>query len=156
MNIAVDKPGAERQRRRLQFGLRSFLVGITLFAVLLGLGSMALWWIGRAGIRIHQRAVTRELADWGAEYAQIQDDQDAFRAIGMLRYIERYYVPGEGYRSDSATEEALQATRRQAMDEIIASLECYTGEHFGNDLDRWEAWRDRSTSATQSSHTRIP
>jgi hypothetical protein len=68
------------------------------------------WCVG-----IHQRSVTRELAGWQQEFGQIRSWEEAFRAIDMLRYIQAYYVPGPGYRSDPYTEAALEAQRQQTM-----------------------------------------
>jgi hypothetical protein len=60
-------------------------------------------------VGIHQESTTRELAAWEQEFSQIRNKNEALRAVDMLRYVQGYYVPGPGYRSDSATEAALEA-----------------------------------------------
>jgi hypothetical protein len=72
---------------------------------------------------------------------EFESDHDAFHAIDMLAYIENYYAPGEGYRSDAETEAALQSQRKRTMAAIIEALERFTGERYGDDIKRWEAWR---------------
>jgi hypothetical protein len=93
-------------------------------------------------VRIHQRSVTRELAVWEQESSQIRSKGEAAHAVDMLRYIQGYYVPGPGYRSDSPTEAALEAQRRKTSATIVKALEEFTGERYGLDVDKWEAWRD--------------
>src|SRR6516164_7385635 len=90
----------------------------------------------------HQRATTRELASWEQDFSHIRNKEEAIRAVDMLRYIQDYYVPGPGYRSDSTTESALQAQRQKTVSTIARALEQFTGERYGEDVDKWEAWRD--------------
>ena len=93
-------------------------------------------------VGIHQPSTTRELAAWEQEFAQIRTKDEAIRAVGMLRYVQSYYVPGPGYRSDSVTEAALQAQRQKTSTTIASALEAFTGERYGLDVDQWERWRD--------------
>lgn len=155
-DVANQPTHAWHKAKRWQFRLRTLLVGITAVAMLLGLGIAALPWIERAGMRVHQESVTRELGEWGAKYSQIQNDRDAFQAIDMLRYMQHYYIPSEGYRSDSSTEMALQTSRQKAITTIIDALEHYTGEHLGSDLDRWETWRNQRESQIQAAGENRP
>src|SRR4051794_8629011 len=67
------------------------------------------------GVRIHQRSVTRSLAEWEAEYGRVQTWPEADRAIGMLEYVQWYYVPAPGYHSDPDTEAVLQAQRARTV-----------------------------------------
>ncbi len=90
----------------------------------------------------HQRSTTRELAAWEQEFSRIRTKDEAIRAVGMLRYVQGYYVPGPGYRSDPATEAALQARRQKTAAAIARALEEFTGERYGLDVDKWEEWRD--------------
>jgi hypothetical protein len=87
---------------------RGCVVGI-LFCVIagallifLGLKHFEEWAVG-----IHQKSVTRSLADWEKDYGRVGSWNEADRAIGMLEYVQRYYVPGPGYRSSPQVEEAL-------------------------------------------------
>jgi len=150
MNSMNDQLGSDLRQRPFQFSLRALLLVITLVALLLGLGIATLSLVARAFVRDHQQSVARELGEWGREYSRIQSDQDAVRAIDMLRYIEGYYVPGDGYHGDPSTEAAIQTARRKAMTMIVESLERYTGEHAGSDLTKWEAWRKDRTLRAQS------
>jgi hypothetical protein len=93
-------------------------------------------------VGIHQRSTTRELAAWEQELSQVRTRDEAIRAVDMLRYVQGYYVPGPGYRSDPATEAALQAQRQKTLTTIARALEEFTGERYGLDVDKWEAWRD--------------
>jgi hypothetical protein len=94
-------------------------------------------------VGIHQESVTRSLADWEREVSPIRTKDEAIRAVDMLRYVQDYYVPRPGYRSDSATEAALQAQRQQTSNTIVSALEEFIGERYGLDVDQWETWRDR-------------
>jgi len=93
-------------------------------------------------VGIHQKSTTRELAAWEQEFSQIRTTDEAIRAVGMLRSVQDYYVPGPGYRSDSATEDALQEQRRRTSTTIARALEEFTGERHGLDVEKWDAWRD--------------
>lgn len=92
------------------------------------------------GVRTHQRSVTRSLAQWEAEYGRVRSWTEADRAIGMLEYVQWYYVPGPGYRSDPQTEAALEAQRARTVAAIVAALRDFTGEDFGTDAARWRQW----------------
>jgi hypothetical protein len=149
--ISADQKRSPVPRyRRLQFRLRTLLLGIALVALLLGLGTAAVTWIEHAVVRMHQTSVAKSLRELGTDYSHIQNDQDAFRAVDSLRCMEQYYLPSDGYRSDPSTEAALQTERSKAMAAVIESLERYTGEHHGWNLDQWEAWRKQRDSRVQA------
>lgn len=142
MSPNESHPADEKSKRRwLQATLRLLLIVAVAVAILLGLGSAAWHFTIKVAARAHMKSVTRSLAEWAVEDSQIHSNQDAFHAIDMLSYIEHYYVPGDGYRSDAETEAALQAQRKRTTDTIIESLERFTGEHFGDDFKKWELWR---------------
>jgi hypothetical protein len=144
MNCGESQPSVvTSRRRRYQFTLRSLLIVITAVAILLGLGSAALQFAVKVGARVHMNGITRELEQWAVEESKIRNDQEAFHAIDMLAYIQDYYVPGDGYRSDADTEAALQSQRKRTMAKITEALEQFTGVHYGDDLKQWEAWRKK-------------
>jgi len=87
-DVANPSRRASYDDRRWQFRPRTLLLGITSVAMLLGLRIVPRPWIEHTGVRIHQESGTRELGEWGATYSQIQNDQDAFQAIAMLRSIQ--------------------------------------------------------------------
>lgn len=117
---------------------------VILFAGVAAFGALtvALGW--RAfqtwGVALHQRSVTRYLAEWGHEASQITNDVSAIHSAEMLGYIDRYYVPGPGYRGPAAVEAELEKQRRESMQRIIASLEKHTGLKYGTNVDRWIDW----------------
>ena len=86
---------------------------------------------------IHQRSVTKELANWQTEYSSIESPHDAERTAEMLEYVQSYYVPGEGYHSTTDIESALQNQRQDTVESFIAALSEYTGEDFGTDSAKW-------------------
>ncbi|OJW17753.1 MAG: hypothetical protein BGO49_26490 [Planctomycetales bacterium 71-10] len=98
------------------------------------------------GVGIHHRSVAKELAGWEEEYGRVQTLSEAKQAAGMLGYVQRYYVTGPGYRSDAATEAALAAQRSRTAQAIATALEDFTGQHFGEDPDRWLEWIEKAGS----------
>jgi hypothetical protein len=94
-------------------------------------------------VAVHQRGVTRSLGEWEGEYSGVTTWPEADRAIGMLEYVQGYYVPGPGYRSDPQTELALETQRARTAAAIAAGLREFSGEDFGVDVPRWRAWREQ-------------
>jgi len=119
------------------------LFAVSALAVAFALASLAWYRIDLWTVGIHQKSTIRELAAWEQEFSQIRTKDEAIRAVEILRYVQDYYVPGPGYRSDSATEAALQAQRQKTSSTIARALEEFTGERYGVDVEKWEAWRDR-------------
>jgi hypothetical protein len=101
------------------------------------------------GVGIHQKSVTRSLADWEKEYGRIGNWDEADRAIGMLEYVQSYYVPGPGYRSNPRTEAALEEQRARTVAAIVSALREFTGEDFGTDPEEWRAWRSLQIQGQQ-------
>lgn len=120
-----------------------WIVLACLTAVIAG-GALSVWllWprIVAYGIDVHQKSVTRELAEWGQEYSTINNDADAIRAAAMVGYMSHYYVPSSGYRGSVEVETALEKQRRLSIDRVVASLELYTGLHYGASVERWTEW----------------
>jgi hypothetical protein len=104
-----------------------------------------LWYVAtrwpEMAVAVHQRSVTRELAEWAEEYRLVRTWAEADRGINMLEYVQWYYVPAEGYRSDPSTEAALETQRTATVNSIVAGLREFTGQDFGSDLTKWRAWR---------------
>jgi hypothetical protein len=125
---------------------RTFYIAVIIAAVL---GAVFLWpfaWrrVEDFATSVHQRGVTIELATWETEYGHVQSWEEARRSIGMLEYVQRYYVPGPGYRSDGETEERLESQRARTMQAIVAGLREFTGQDFGVDADRWRVWAEEA------------
>lgn len=91
-------------------------------------------------VGIHHQAVTAELARWENEYGRTQTWSEAMQAADMLEYVQHYYVPGPGYRSDEATEAELKAQRARTVQAIVAALKDSTGQDFGKDARQWREW----------------
>jgi hypothetical protein len=119
---------------------------IVLACIAVVLAGGALWvWVVRPsivayGTALHQKNVTRELAEWGEEYSVVKDDASAVRAAEIVVYMSWYYVPSSGYRGPADVEAALEAQRRKSIARVVASLEQYTGLRFGANPKRWEQW----------------
>lgn len=90
---------------------------------------------------IHHKAITKELYDMGLHFKSIDNGTEADHAVGMLRYIENYYVPGPGYQSTSKIELELELQRRQTLRTIVEALEEYSGQSLGSDPNAWEKWK---------------
>ena len=99
-------------------------------------------WLTRKGVEIHQRAVTREIIEWGNKHSQINDDKSAIRAAEMIGYIDTYYVARDGYRGFDETERELESARANSLRQLVEALEAYTGRDFGNDYSAWSRWAD--------------
>lgn len=98
---------------------------------------------------IHQRSVTQSLAAWGKEYSAIHDDSDAWRAVEMLEYIQSYYVVADGYRSDPATERALEEQRDRTMHEICSALDAYSDSEADDAGDRIRAAKSKALAGSR-------
>lgn len=83
-------------------------------------------------IRGHQLSVIKELEEWGDNYSQIKTSQEAQKATEILAYIEKYYVPADGYRSDANTEQKLERQREHTMRRITDALEEYAARIGSN------------------------
>ena len=123
-------------------GTKIAVVTISLTLGLALLGPLAWVRFERWAVGIHQRSVKNSLAGWEREFEKIRSKKEAFRAIDMLRYAQRYYVPGPGYRGSPDTESALEGQRQQTLATIAKALEEFTGKDYGLDIAKWEAWRD--------------
>ncbi len=123
---------------------RSSIRFVIILAVMLGTAGLATPFIlshfSSYAVSVHQRGVTRELAAWEVEVSQIRNEKDAIHAAQMLRYVQNYYVPGDGYRGDPVTEGRLEEQRQQTLTKIAKSLATFTGQDFGTNAVEWEAW----------------
>src|SRR5262245_58258353 len=98
-------------------------------------------------VSIHQRSTTNELAGWEREYGQVHTWEEAERALDMLEYVQRYYVPGPGYRSDEKTEAKLEAQRERTVQAIVSALKEFTGQDFGVGAEQWREWVGKARPA---------
>jgi hypothetical protein len=93
--------------------------------------------VSNHAVGVHQRSVTRSLAEWKQEYGNISSHRDAIRTAEMLEYVQRYYVPAEGYRSSPEIETALQMQRQETVESFVAALRRFSGKDFGTDSGQW-------------------
>jgi hypothetical protein len=123
---------------------RKARVVLILLLLILALGALSIWrglrWFEKAAVGFHQKSVTRSLAAWGDEYANITNDASAIHAAEVITYMDSYYVPGPGYRGPTGIEAALEMQRRKSIERVAASLERYTGSHYGTNVKRWSEW----------------
>ncbi len=117
-----------------------YIAAIAVVALAVILAPHAWQRFGEWAVGIHQRSTTKELADWEKEYGQIHTWEEAERAIDMLEYVQRYYVPGPGYRSDEKTEVKLEAQRARTVQSIVSALKGFTGQDFGASAEQWREW----------------
>jgi hypothetical protein len=96
--------------------------------------------IGVWGVGVHQRGITRELKTWEGKYGHVHTWDEARQNIGVLNYVQQYYVPGPNYHSDPETEAKLEAQRARTVQAIVSALKTFTGQDFGDDAARWEEW----------------
>ena len=134
MNTSMKKP---KMIAGIMLGV-VVTVGVTLFLLEPWMKS----WVAA----FHQQAITRELANWERETSPITNHEEAVHAIEVMRYVERYYVPAKGYRSNKETEAALATQRQKTLEAIARTLEMYTGERWGTNISQWEQWRDQNTA----------
>jgi hypothetical protein len=124
------------RRRFLAILLLCGFTGVVVFAL------YAVWNFESWAVGLHQKSITRELAAWEQDEARVTNWDEADHAIGMLEYVQNYYVPGPGYRSNPQTEAALESQRARTLAAIAVALREFTGEDFGTDAERWRAWRN--------------
>jgi hypothetical protein len=62
---------------------------------------------------------------------------EAIRTAEMIKYVQTYYQPSDGYPGGEASENALQSQRQETIDAMVAALKSFTGEDFGEDSDEW-------------------
>jgi hypothetical protein len=111
-----------------------------------GLALLAIFAVGAIvfvpwlAVQAHQRAVTQELLLWEAECGRASTTNEAIRTAQMIRYVQAYYPPSDGYRGSEASENALQSQRQKTIDAMIGSLKSFTGEDFGENADEWLAY----------------
>ncbi len=87
---------------------------------------------------IHKAGIASSLKDWGGQYSDIQNENDVVHAVEMLGYINNYY---SGYEDDGDIySERLKKQRTETLQVITKALGDYTGEKFGNDIQKWEDW----------------
>jgi len=100
----------------------AFFVAAGLLAAWLSLSRIERW-----GVGFHQKSVTRSLATWAPETANITNSASAIHAAEMIGYMSTYYVPGPGYHGPMEVEAALEKQRRTSIELVVGSLERYTG-----------------------------
>src|SRR5688572_21422589 len=107
---------------RLSRKVRIVLVSIAFFVAA---GLLAAWLslprIERWSVGSHQKSVTRSLAAWAPETANITNSASAIHAAEMIGYMSSYYVPRPGYHGTMEVEAALEKQRRKSIELVVAS-----------------------------------
>lgn len=42
-------------------------------------------------VEVHQKSITRSIAEWGDEYSRIHSEAEAIKAVEIMEYISHYY-----------------------------------------------------------------
>jgi hypothetical protein len=123
---------------------RGVVNAVALIALLIIMGvigvRMCLPSIERWSVGLHQKGVTRSLAAWVPETANITNDASAIHAAEVIGYMSTHYVPGPGYSGPIEIEAALERQRWKSIEIVAASLERYTGLDYGTNVDSWIQW----------------
>ena len=134
--MSTDATNHEHRFSVRSFTLVAAVVLLTLLVIYLS-GFAAYVYLSGGPSGIHQRSVTRSLAEWEQEHRSVSSHEDAIRTANMLEYAQQYYVPGGEYRSTPEIEAALQMQRRETIEAFVKALRDYTGEDFGTDSAQW-------------------
>lgn len=135
--------------------LRIFLAALGATVVLAALGVWLLWSrFERYAAWYHQKAITQELRNWGAEYSSVTNISSAVAAAGMVEYMSHYYVPGPGYRGAPEIEAVLERQRRDSIQAVLTGLQRYTGLDYGTNARLWGEWAELQKRALgRSAHS---
>jgi hypothetical protein len=137
--------------RKMKLVLLTFAVLVALFL----LGGWLSWeHVGHYVAGVHQRSVTKSLAEWGAGYTTVTNEASAIASAEMVGYMSQYYVPGPGYRGPAESEAALGRQRAESTRRVADSLQRYTGLDYGTNAGRWAEWaelRKKETTRTGNS-----
>jgi hypothetical protein len=109
--------------------------------VLLG-GELSREHVGHYLAGVHQRSVTKTIAEWGNEYAAVTNGASAIASAEMVGYMSHYYVPGPGYRGPAEVEAALEKQRAESIRRVTDALQRYTGLDYGTNAQRWTEWAE--------------
>ena len=128
------------------------VIWISISGVVVGLG-LVVWImlpaVERWAAGCHQRAVTRQVEEWGREYSAVTNETSAIAAAEMVDYMSHFYIPGPGYHGPADVEEALETQRRDNITLIVEALERYIGLGYGTNVKRWGEWaRERRATIT--------
>ena len=130
---------------------RTARIVLVSLVIVVAVGAVCVWMslpqIEKWGVGFHQKSVTRSLAEWAIEDANITNDATAIHAAEMIEYMSSYYVPSAGYRGPEKVEAALENQRRKSIELVVASLEHYTGLDYGTNVERWTDWAAKRKSS---------
>ena len=123
-------------------------VSLTLLA-LATIGGMLLWanlkrvemWI----VGYHQKAITKELEEWGQQYSIITNMDSAIQSARMVSYMDWYYRPGLGYEGPAQIQKALEAQRKDSISLVVTALDNFTGLNYGANVQKWGNWAENES-----------
>jgi hypothetical protein len=123
-------------------------VSLTLLA-LATIGGMLLWanlkrvemWI----VGYHQKAITKELEEWGQQYSIITNMDSAIQSARMVSYMDWYYRPGPGYEGPAQIQKALEAQRKDSISLVVTALDNFTGLNYGANVQKWGNWAENES-----------
>ncbi len=88
----------------------------------------------------HFSKATEAIKRAGYHFANIKNDDDAFRAVGVLLHLQTHYKmePGEGNAEKFRLK--LEAQREESVARIVEALEKYSGQKVGTNTMLWREW----------------
>ncbi len=140
---ALDRSKTMKKNAKISL---TILASVAVLPILLYvLQSRAQHWV----TGIHQQGVTFVFASRKLgiiEESHVTNREEAIHAVDMMKYVQNYYVSGDGYRSNPETENAIATQRQKTLQTIGHALESYSGERYGMDIEKWEKRRDENTT----------
>ncbi len=126
---------------RLNYKRVSLLAGIVLLLV------VGAWWALHAvrhsnffRARSHVQELTRYLARDEKEFARIESIKQALDAVHVVWCIENRYVLDAHFNIYPEIERKFEAEKAQTIKTIIHALKEFTGEDYGDDVEKWQGW----------------
>lgn len=104
----------------------------------------------------HQKKVASAFQKWGEAYSIVTNRASAIEAAEMMAYIERFYVPGAGYRGAPEIESELAVQREASIRQIVDALRSYTKLEHGTNVVLWREWARSEKGLTDGIPSRIP
>jgi hypothetical protein len=136
--------------------LRMLLMAVTLLG-LIGVTAWLVWpRIEVWAASYHQKKVAGVFQTWGESYSIVTNKASAIEAAEMMAYIERFYVPGAGYRGTPEIERELAAQREASIRRIAEALRSYTKLEHGTNVEHWSIWARSEKGLTNGVRAPIP
>ena len=140
-------PGLEARRRTVSLATAIYCA-ITVIVIV---GVVVLPFLVAWVDDIHPRNITRALAAWETEYGDdVRTRGEAKSRIDIMGYARDYYRYEDmpDYRGKK-TVEALAAQRAKTLKTMADALRRFSGEDYGDDPEKWQAWLNKAQPADE-------